>query len=86
MVNNVDKWFCGTINSERGMNADEIKTRMSGAIGHNDIETFDSIDEACTNAMKSLRKEDRLIVYGSFYTVSEFLDYYESISQDRDIV
>ena len=86
MVNNVDKWFCGTINSERGMNSDEIKTRMSGAIGHNDIETFDSIDEACTNAMRSLRKEDRLIVYGSFYTVSEFLDYYESISQDRDIV
>ena len=86
MVNNVDKWFCGTINSERGMNSDEIKTRMSGAISHNDIETFDSIDEACTNAMKSLRKEDRLIVYGSFYTVSEFLDYYESISQDRDIV
>ena len=86
MVNNVDKWFCGTINSERGMNSDEIKTRMSGAISHNDIETFDSIDEACTNAMKSLRKEDRIIVYGSFYTVSEFLDYYESISQDRDIV
>ena len=86
MVNNIDKWFCGTINSERGMNSDEIKTRMSGAISHNDIETFDSIDEACTNAMKSLRKEDRLIVYGSFYTVSEFLDYYESISQDRDIV
>lgn len=86
MVNNVDKWFCGTINSERGMNSDEIKTRMSGAISHNDIETFNSIDEACTIAMKSLRKEDRLIVYGSFYTVSEFLDYYESISQDRDIV
>ena len=86
MVNNVDKWFCGTINSERGMNSDEIKTRMSGAISHDDIETFDNIDEACTNAMKSLRKEDRLIVYGSFYTVSEFLDYYESISQDRDIV
>ena len=68
------------------MNSDEIKTRMSGAISHNDIETFNSIDEACTIAMKSLRKEDRLIVYGSFYTVSEFLDYYESISQGRDIV
>ena len=86
MVNNVDKWFCGTINSERGMNSDEIKTRMSGAISDNNIETFETIDEACIEAIKSLRKEDRLIVYGSFYTVSEFLDYYESIKQDRDII
>ncbi len=86
MINKVDKWYCGTINSERGMNSDEIKTRMSSAINHNDIETFDSINQACMQAIKSLSKGDRLIVYGSFYTVSEFLDYYESICDNRDIV
>ena len=32
MINNVDKWYCGTINSDRGMNSDEIKTRMSSTI------------------------------------------------------
>ena len=86
MINNVDKWYCGTINSERGMNSDEIKTRMSSAINEEDIKTFNSIDEACSRAMASLGKNDRLIVYGSFYTISEFLDYYELISKNRDII
>lgn len=86
MMKSVDKWFCGTINSERGMNADEIKSRMSTAIEHNNILTFDSIHLACDEAIKTLGKDDRLIVYGSFYTVSEFLDYYEIIYQKRDIV
>ena len=86
MINNVDKWYCGTINSDRGMNSDEIKTRMSSTINQKNIKTFDSIDEACSQAMASLGKNDRLIVYGSFYTVSEFLDYYELINKHKDII
>ena len=86
MINNVDKWYCGTINSDRGMNADEIKTRMSSTINQKNIETFGSIDKACSEAMLSLGKNDRLIVYGSFYTVSEFLDYYELINKHKDII
>ena len=86
MINNIDKWYCGTINSDRGMNSDEIKTRMSSTISQKNIETFDSIDKACSQAMASLGKNDRLIVYGSFYTVSEFLDYYELTSKREDII
>jgi len=86
MINNVDKWYCGTINSDRGMNSDEIKARMASTINQKDIETFDSISKACSQAIASLGKNDRLIVYGSFYTVSEFLDYYELISNRKDII
>ena len=86
MINNIDKWYCGTINSDRGMNSDEIKTRMSSTISQKNIETFDSIYKACSQAMASLGKNDRLIVYGSFYTVSEFLDYYELISKRKGII
>ena len=86
MINQVDKWYCGTINSDRGMNSDEIKMRMSSAISEKDIETFDGIDKACSQAIASLGKNDRLIVYGSFYTVSEFLDYYELIKIRKDII
>ncbi|MDA7841480.1 bifunctional tetrahydrofolate synthase/dihydrofolate synthase [Gammaproteobacteria bacterium] len=86
MINNIDKWYCGTINSDRGMNSDEIKTRMSSTVSQKNIETFNSIDKACSQAMASLGKNDRLIVYGSFYTVSEFLDYYELTSKRKDII
>ena len=86
MINNIDKWYCGTINSDRGMNADEIKIRMPSTINQENIETFDSIDKACSKAMLSLGKNDRLIVYGSFYTISEFLDYYELMNKHKDII
>ena len=86
MINHVDKWYCGTINSDRGMNSEEIKTRMSTSINQENIKTFDSINKACSQAIASLGKNDRLIVYGSFYTVSEFLDYYELISNRKDII
>ena len=86
MINNIDKWYCGTIHSDRGMNSDEIKIRMSSTISQKNIETFDSIDKACSQAMSSLGKNDRLIVYGSFYTVSEFLDYYELRNKRKDII
>ena len=69
----IDEWFCGTINNQRGMNADEIKLRISSLIDKKNIHSYQSILDAYNGAISSLRKDDRLIVYGSFYTVSEVL-------------
>ena len=71
----IDEWYCGTINNERGMNAKEIECRISSTIETEHISHYSSIIEAYNKAIESLRKEDRLIVYGSFYTVSEILKY-----------
>ena len=35
------------------------------------------MDAAFYEAIKALKKDDRLIIYGSFYTVSEFLLYFK---------
>ena len=86
MINHVDKWYCGTINSDRGMNSEEIKTRMSSSINQENIKTFDSINKACSQAIASLGKNDRLIIYGSFYTISEFLDYNELMIKNKNII
>ena len=75
MAGIIDKWFCGTIDNERGMNSEEIKTRMSTGVNKKYISTYLDMDSAFYEAIKSLKKDDRLIVYGSFYTVSEFLLY-----------
>ena len=86
MINHVDKWYCGTINSDRGMNSEEIKTRMSSSIDQDNIKTFDSINKACSQAIASLDKDDRLVIYGSFYTISEFLDYNELVIKNKNII
>ena len=77
MAGIIDKWFCGTIDNERGMNSEEIKTRMSTVISKKYISTYPNMDSAFDKAIKTLKKDDRLIIYGSFYTVSEFLLYFE---------
>ena len=77
MAGIIDKWFCGTIDNERGMNSEEIKIRMSAVINKEYISTYPNMDSAFYEAMKTLKKNDRLIIYGSFYTVSEFLLYFK---------
>jgi len=77
MAGIIDKWFCGTIDSERGMNSEEIKIRMSAVIDKKYISTYPNMGSAFYEAIKTLNKNDRLIIYGSFYTVSEFLLYFE---------
>ncbi len=73
----INEWYCGTINNERGMNSEEIKCRISTLIDGKIVNSYASIVEAYNNALKSLEKEDQLIVYGSFYTVSEVLKHLE---------
>ena len=77
MAGIVDEWFCGTIDNERGMNSEEIKIRMSAVINKEYISTYPNMDSAFYEAIKKLKKDDRLIIYGSFYTVSEFLLYFK---------
>ena len=70
----VNNWYIGTINSERGMNAEEIKYRIKSTFKNNlNIETFNSVSSAFCSAKNIQTKNSLLLVYGSFYTVSEVL-------------
>ena len=83
MINIVDSWYCVTIDNSRGMNAREIKTRMSTLVGKDKIFTFDNIADASAIAMSNLDTDHRLIIYGSFYMVSDYLSYYESKNNNQ---
>ena len=85
MLNVIDRWYCGTIDNQRGMNSDEIKARMLSMVDKNSIVTYDNMIDSFVSAMSKLQANDRLIIYGSFYTVSEFLDYYDNIEKLEDI-
>ena len=83
MINIVDTWYCVTIDNSRGMNAKEIKTRMSTLVSKDKIFTFDNIADASSMAMSNLDVDHRLIIYGSFYMVSDYLAYYESKNNNQ---
>ncbi len=83
MINIIDTWYCVTIDNSRGMNAKEIKTRMSTLVSKDKIFTFDNIADASSMAMSNLDIDHRLIIYGSFYMVSDYLAYYESKNNNQ---
>ena len=47
--------------------------QAAGAIGSGVIHSHQSVLAAYDAAISSLKKDDRLIIYGSFYTISEIL-------------
>ena len=70
----VDHWYIGTINSERGMNSDEIKFRINSIYKNKlSIGTYASVTSAFNAAKNDQMNDSLLLVYGSFYTVSEAL-------------
>ena len=70
----VNNWFIGTINSERGMNSEEISYRIKSLFKNNlNIRTYNSVTSAFKTAKNYQNSGSLLLVYGSFYTVAEVL-------------
>ena len=70
----INHWHIGTIDSERGMNSDEIKYRINSLFKNSlSISTYSSISSAFISAINSQDNDTLILAYGSFYTVSEVL-------------
>ena len=83
----VNHWHIGTISSERGMNAEEIKFRIKSLFKNKfSIETYDSISAAYYRAVNEQDDNTLILVYGSFYTVSEALQSNSYILKKEDAI
>ena len=83
----VDHWHIGTISSERGMNAEEIKFRMKSLFKNKfSIETYNSVSAAYHGAVNQQDNDTLILVYGSFYTVSEALQANSCILNKEDAI
>ena len=83
----VDHWHIGTISSERGMNAEEIKFRIKSLFKNKfSIETYNSISAAYHGAVNQQDDNTLILVYGSFYTVSEALQSNSYILNKEDAI
>ena len=83
----VDHWHIGTISSQRGMNAEEINYRIKSLFKNKfSIKTYDSISDAYHGAKNQQNDSTLILVYGSFYTVSEALQANINILDKEDAV
>jgi len=73
-VPSVDAWFVGGIDSERGANPEDLALLLN-RLGARDVSIFADVAQAARAARE--RPADRVLVFGSFYTVGPAFDVIE---------
>jgi len=72
----VDRWYTAEIQAERAASLKLLQQAMADAgVDASCIEGHASLSDAMTKAMADMETHDRLIIFGSFYTVAEMLQH-----------
>lgn len=71
------RYYVSTLHTGRGENAQRLKIAVSQFNGSKcEVTDYNNVSDALNKAIESLKPDDELIVFGSFVTVSEALDYF----------
>ena len=74
LKNHVDQWFISEVNSHRRMEVAQIEQALKENCSDSiNVSKFDSIEDAYVHAQAIAHEGDRIIVFGSIFTVSEVL-------------
>ena len=76
-----DAWYVAPLSTTRALGCDKIVAALHGA-GENEVFVFPNIAKAYTAAWQAMSEEDRMVVFGSFYTVSEAIRAIESVGDE----
>jgi dihydrofolate synthase / folylpolyglutamate synthase len=68
----IDEWYVAPLNNERAATTDMLTQHFMEA-RNEDVLWFDSIVDAYRAACRHSKKGDRIVIFGSFHTVSEVL-------------
>jgi dihydrofolate synthase/folylpolyglutamate synthase len=66
----IDEWLVGTIDNARGANAQTIRAHLEREGVTQCVSMFESVTKAYAQACDRAAENDRIIVFGSFYTVA----------------
>ena len=73
----IDHWYLATLAGERGQTAQALKDQLAVAGCVSPAVTCDSPVAACLSAMADAGARDRVVIFGSFYTVGDILAHFE---------
>jgi dihydrofolate synthase/folylpolyglutamate synthase len=72
----LDRWFVGSLEGPRGQSSAALAARIHTVIPQAMTEEYPSIADAHTAALAAAQFGDRVVVFGSFQTVSAILTLY----------
>jgi dihydrofolate synthase/folylpolyglutamate synthase len=67
----VDSWLVAGIEAARGTSVEEMEQKLEQSRVRGEIRTFNNIAEALRYAYNAAGDDDRILIFGSFYTVAE---------------
>lgn len=67
LLSQIDIWYLVSLNTKRGAKAKDLSTYIKYSF------QFDSVKKALDVIKKNIQKNDILLIYGSFHTVSDFI-------------
>jgi dihydrofolate synthase / folylpolyglutamate synthase len=69
----VDAWYVATLDNSRGARASELAEAIESAAAGGTVQQFDSPQAAYLRARSDAGQDDRILVFGSFYTVGDVM-------------
>ena len=69
----VDVWHMASIHAPRGASATYLADRLHAVAGNASLAVFDDVKTAFRQACLGVGENDRIIVFGSFYTVADVM-------------
>jgi dihydrofolate synthase/folylpolyglutamate synthase len=74
LLSQVDSWYLSDTHNVRGATAAQLATHLQGQVKDELTKCFDSVSSALRSACIDADKNDRIIVFGSFYTVADAIE------------
>jgi len=69
----IDVWLVAGIDAPRGATAEELEQVLKSGDTHGEVVNCASISQALHEASKRAGENDRIVAFGSFYTVAEVM-------------
>jgi dihydrofolate synthase/folylpolyglutamate synthase len=69
----VDHWFIAGIAAARGAGVDLLEERLGAAAVTAPVTRCESVSAACAQACELATESDKILVFGSFYTVAAMM-------------
>jgi len=73
VVDHIDAWFIAGISHARGADADQLAKVLHAEMPQSPVKCYEGVAEAFSQACQSAGENDRIVVFGSFYTVADVL-------------
>jgi len=74
----IDVWYCAGLPSvPRGLNSSELIKRVQSSLTNVKLCHAQTVKLACEKVLEQVTEDDRVIMFGSFFTASEAIDFFE---------